>query len=280
MIDVSSIKEPCRRWYPRIYYGQPEKGLAHRALADIHGESIKEQSTTGAPRSFAPPGRLPAADRGAGPRTSAQPIRLPGPKPASIDDAAPARQWWLYGSVGRAPGCDPVAGSSPVGHPIRRAALTCSGAVSACWPFQRRASNRKRRRGSRPTRRSRRVGGVEQQPGRGGDRRDHQVGDRRRGANRGPWTAALMTRPNIRAASVSNGSGGRTRSPPWPARPRGVRAPRRPGVVPADQVRTPAGEFRQGDGADGHLVGEFVGVDAARRITMLVSACRASGQRA
>jgi oligoribonuclease len=41
MIDVSSIKELCRRWYPRIYFGQPEKGLAHRALADI-GESIRE----------------------------------------------------------------------------------------------------------------------------------------------------------------------------------------------------------------------------------------------
>ncbi|WP_305091968.1 oligoribonuclease [Prescottella sp. R16] len=41
MIDVSSIKELCRRWYPRIYFGQPEKGLAHRALADIR-ESIRE----------------------------------------------------------------------------------------------------------------------------------------------------------------------------------------------------------------------------------------------
>ena len=41
MIDVSSIKELSRRWYPRIYYGQPPKGLAHRALADIK-ESIKE----------------------------------------------------------------------------------------------------------------------------------------------------------------------------------------------------------------------------------------------
>jgi oligoribonuclease len=41
MIDVSSIKELCRRWYPRIYFGQPAKGLAHRALADIH-ESIRE----------------------------------------------------------------------------------------------------------------------------------------------------------------------------------------------------------------------------------------------
>jgi oligoribonuclease len=41
MIDVSTIKELCRRWYPRIYYGQPTKGLAHRALADIQ-ESIRE----------------------------------------------------------------------------------------------------------------------------------------------------------------------------------------------------------------------------------------------
>jgi len=41
MVDVSSIKELCRRWYPRIYYAQPEKGLAHRALADIH-ESVRE----------------------------------------------------------------------------------------------------------------------------------------------------------------------------------------------------------------------------------------------
>lgn len=41
MIDVSSIKELCRRWYPRVYFGQPAKGLAHRALADVR-ESIKE----------------------------------------------------------------------------------------------------------------------------------------------------------------------------------------------------------------------------------------------
>jgi oligoribonuclease len=41
MIDVSSVKELCRRWYPRTYYGQPTKGLAHRALADIR-ESIRE----------------------------------------------------------------------------------------------------------------------------------------------------------------------------------------------------------------------------------------------
>ena len=41
MIDVSSIKELARRWYPRVYYAQPSKGMAHRALADIR-ESIRE----------------------------------------------------------------------------------------------------------------------------------------------------------------------------------------------------------------------------------------------
>ncbi|WP_027947373.1 oligoribonuclease [Amycolatopsis taiwanensis] len=41
MVDVSSVKELVRRWYPRAYYAKPEKGLAHRALADIK-ESISE----------------------------------------------------------------------------------------------------------------------------------------------------------------------------------------------------------------------------------------------
>ena len=55
MIDVSSIKELCRRWYPRIYFGQPEKGLAHRALADIH-ESIRELQYYRRTAFVAPPG--------------------------------------------------------------------------------------------------------------------------------------------------------------------------------------------------------------------------------
>ena len=41
MIDVSSLKELARRWFPRVFYAKPEKGLAHRALADIE-ESIRE----------------------------------------------------------------------------------------------------------------------------------------------------------------------------------------------------------------------------------------------
>lgn len=55
MIDVSSIKELCRRWYPKIYYGQPEKGLAHRALADIR-ESIRELQFYRRSAFVAPPG--------------------------------------------------------------------------------------------------------------------------------------------------------------------------------------------------------------------------------
>jgi oligoribonuclease len=41
MVDVSSIKELARRWYPRAYFSAPEKNGGHRALADIL-ESIKE----------------------------------------------------------------------------------------------------------------------------------------------------------------------------------------------------------------------------------------------
>ena len=55
MIDVSSIKELCRRWYPRVYFGQPAKGLAHRALADIH-ESIRELQFYRRTAFVAPPG--------------------------------------------------------------------------------------------------------------------------------------------------------------------------------------------------------------------------------
>jgi oligoribonuclease len=40
-IDVSSIKELSRRWFPRVYFQAPEKAGGHRALADIL-ESIRE----------------------------------------------------------------------------------------------------------------------------------------------------------------------------------------------------------------------------------------------
>lgn len=40
-VDVSSIKELSRRWFPRVYYQAPAKNGGHRALADIL-ESIRE----------------------------------------------------------------------------------------------------------------------------------------------------------------------------------------------------------------------------------------------
>ena len=41
IVDVSSIKELARRWYPRAYFNAPAKHGSHRALADIQ-ESIEE----------------------------------------------------------------------------------------------------------------------------------------------------------------------------------------------------------------------------------------------
>ena len=41
IVDVSSLKEVCRRWYPSIFSRAPKKKLSHRALDDIR-ESIEE----------------------------------------------------------------------------------------------------------------------------------------------------------------------------------------------------------------------------------------------
>ena len=59
MIDVSSIKELAKRWYPRVYQSQPAKGLAHRALADIR-ESVQELAYYRSTLFVSPPG--PSAD--------------------------------------------------------------------------------------------------------------------------------------------------------------------------------------------------------------------------
>ena len=41
MVDVSSVKELARRWFPRAYFASPKKDGGHRALADIR-ESVQE----------------------------------------------------------------------------------------------------------------------------------------------------------------------------------------------------------------------------------------------
>jgi oligoribonuclease len=55
IVDVSSIKELARRWYPRAYFNAPAKGGNHRALADIQ-ESIEELRYYRAAIFVAPPG--------------------------------------------------------------------------------------------------------------------------------------------------------------------------------------------------------------------------------
>jgi oligoribonuclease len=71
MIDVSSIKELCRRWYPKTYYAAPAKKGGHRALADIT-ESIEElryyRSTI-----FVPPPGPEAAQRTAAAEAASTP---------------------------------------------------------------------------------------------------------------------------------------------------------------------------------------------------------------
>ena len=74
MVDVSSIKELCRRWYPKVYYAKPEKGLAHRALADIE-ESLRELRYYRATAFVAPPGPTTDQARSKAAEILAEPVR-------------------------------------------------------------------------------------------------------------------------------------------------------------------------------------------------------------
>jgi oligoribonuclease len=90
IVDVSSIKELARRWYPRAYFGAPAKSGNHRALADIQ-ESIEELRYYRAAIFVPAPGpdsehvRALATEHG-GALTGAAPSRPPGspdPDPAT-----------------------------------------------------------------------------------------------------------------------------------------------------------------------------------------------------
>ena len=73
MVDVSSVKELCRRWYPRIFYAKPDKGLAHRALADIE-ESIRELRYYRATAFVSHPGPTSEQARAAAAQALADPV--------------------------------------------------------------------------------------------------------------------------------------------------------------------------------------------------------------
>jgi oligoribonuclease len=58
-VDVSSIKELAKRWFPRVYFNAPPKAGGHRAMADIL-ESIRELEYYRRAAFVAPPG--PSSD--------------------------------------------------------------------------------------------------------------------------------------------------------------------------------------------------------------------------
>jgi oligoribonuclease len=86
VIDVSSIKELARRWYPRIYFASPEKNGGHRALADIL-ESIDELRYYRAAMLVPPPGPDSTAAREIAAQVLATSVR-PG-RAAQLRDDAP-----------------------------------------------------------------------------------------------------------------------------------------------------------------------------------------------
>ena len=94
MVDVSSIKELARRWYPRAYFASPEKHGGHRALADIK-ESIRELRYYREAIFVPPPGPDTATARAIAARygtPGASGAAVPGGEaaPASAGETAPA----------------------------------------------------------------------------------------------------------------------------------------------------------------------------------------------
>jgi oligoribonuclease len=79
IVDVSSIKELARRWYPKAYFNSPAKSGNHRALADIQ-ESIEELRYYRATVFVPPPGpdsetaRAVAAQHGGALRSRDKPV--------------------------------------------------------------------------------------------------------------------------------------------------------------------------------------------------------------
>lgn len=76
VIDVSSIKELARRWYPRAYFNAPVKCGGHRALADIR-ESIAELRYYRAAVFVAPPGPDSATAKALGQTYAVRPDPAP-----------------------------------------------------------------------------------------------------------------------------------------------------------------------------------------------------------
>ena len=96
MVDVSSIKELARRWYPRAYFASPEKHGGHRALADIR-ESVQELGYYREAVFVRPPGPDSATAKEIATRHGGTPPAAP-PAPATTGPTAAG------GAAGSGPG--------------------------------------------------------------------------------------------------------------------------------------------------------------------------------
>jgi oligoribonuclease len=111
MVDVSSIKELARRWFPRAYFASPQKHGGHRALADIR-ESIQELRYYREAVFVRPPGpdsatarEISARHGGAGPGAAA------GPGGQAAESAGAASQRAQAAGAGTAAAADGTAES-------------------------------------------------------------------------------------------------------------------------------------------------------------------------
>ena len=101
IVDVSSIKELSRRWFPRAYFNAPAKGGNHRALADIQ-ESIEELRYYREAVFVAPPGPDSDAAKDRWPPSTA--ARSPGDRQTRFDPRFRGRR------------SDPATTSCAAGH--------------------------------------------------------------------------------------------------------------------------------------------------------------------
>ena len=94
LVDVSSIKELVRRWFPRVYFNSPAKHGGHRALADIR-ESIEELKFY-RQAIFVP---QPGPDSDAVKALAAQFVLggagAPAPRPCMIHQPRKRCTWWV-----------------------------------------------------------------------------------------------------------------------------------------------------------------------------------------
>src|ERR1035438_8215014 len=87
MVDVSSIKELARRWYPRAYFASPPKHGGHRALAPPR-DSILDLRCCCEAIFVPPPGRASATARQIAARYVTQAVRPGGPQAAGTPRGA------------------------------------------------------------------------------------------------------------------------------------------------------------------------------------------------